>query len=149
MTERLKKLFLILFACSPIFNGSSQNKVAKYYFGNDHQWYAENIPFIDVPDQEIMDVYYYRWEMYKRHFRDLGTIGSIITEFAPSVSWEGPYSGISAAAGHHVYEGRWIKDRKYIDDYLSFWFNGYGNQFKYSSWLCNALYNYYLVKGGH
>ncbi len=147
MNKRKKNLLTLLLPLCFVFNGIAQNKLAKHYFGNDHRWYEENIPFIDVPDQEIMDVYYYRWSMYKRHFRDLGTIGSIITEFAPSVSWEGPYSGISAAAGHHVYEGRWIKDRKYIDDYLSFWFNGHGNQYQYSSWLCDALYNYYQVKG--
>ncbi len=147
MYRTIRILFSLFCLSCFISNGMSQNKLAQFYFGNDSRWYEENIPFIDVPDQEIMDVYYYRWAMYKRHFRDLGSIGSIITEFAPSVSWEGPYSGISAAAGHHIYEGRWIKNRKYIDDYLSFWFNGHGNQFQYSSWLCDALYNYYLVNG--
>lgn len=147
MSQACKILFMPILFLSIVFPVASEGNRAEHYFGNDSRWYEENIPFIDIPDSEITDVYYYRWSMYKRHFRDLGTIGTIITEFAPSVSWEGPYSGISAAAGHHVYEGRWIKDRKYIDDYLSFWFNGHGNQFQYSSWLCDALYNYYLVKG--
>ena len=128
-------------------NTWSQNAMAQQYFKNDADWFSENIPFIDVPDREIMDVYYYRWAMYKRHFRNLGELGYIITEFAPSVSWEGPYSGISAAAGHHIYEGRWMKNRTYIDDYIRFWLKGPGNQFQYSSWLCDAIYNYYLIKG--
>lgn len=29
------------------------------FFGRT--WLRENIPFIDIPDQQIQDVYYYRW----------------------------------------------------------------------------------------
>ena len=142
-----KYLPVIMFIFILVSNTCSWNAIAQPNFKNDAEWFSENIPFIDVPDKEIMDIYYYRWEMYKRHFRNLGELGYIITEFAPSVSWEGPYSGISAAAGHHIYEGRWIKDRTYIDDYIAFWFKGHGNQFQYSSWLCDALYNYFLING--
>lgn len=122
-------------------------RLSEKYYGPDREWFEENIPFIDVPDTLIMDVYYYRWAMYKMHFRNLGEAGYTITEFAPSVSWEGPYSAISAAAGHHIYEGRWLRDRTYMDDYICFWFDGLGNQFQYSSWLSAALYDYGKVKG--
>ena len=33
------------------------------------QWFKDNIPFIEVPDQQIEDVYYYRWASHKRHLR--------------------------------------------------------------------------------
>jgi hypothetical protein len=36
---------------------------------DDHQWYLDNIPFIDVPDQNIQDVYYYRASVVKRHIK--------------------------------------------------------------------------------
>lgn len=36
---------------------------------DDHQWYLDNIPFIDVPDKSIQDVYYYRASVIKRHIK--------------------------------------------------------------------------------
>lgn len=36
---------------------------------DDHQWYLENIPFIDVPDKSLQDVYYYRASVIKRHIK--------------------------------------------------------------------------------
>lgn len=35
----------------------------------DQQWYLDNIPFIDVPDVSIQDVYYYRTSVVKRHLK--------------------------------------------------------------------------------
>jgi hypothetical protein len=42
----------------------------------------ENIPFIDISDSSIQDVYYYRWSSIQRHLRytTAGT-GYILTEF--------------------------------------------------------------------
>lgn len=36
---------------------------------DEPQWYLYNIPFIDVPDQQIQDVYYYRTSVAKRHIK--------------------------------------------------------------------------------
>ena len=36
---------------------------------DDHQWYLDNIPFIDVPDKSMQDVYYYRTSVIKRHIK--------------------------------------------------------------------------------
>lgn len=36
---------------------------------DDQQWYLDNIPFIDLPDQQIQDVYYYRTSVVKRHIK--------------------------------------------------------------------------------
>ena len=36
---------------------------------DDPQLYLDNIPFIDVPDQSIQDVYYYRSSVVKRHLK--------------------------------------------------------------------------------
>ena len=38
-------------------------------------------------------------------------------EFLPNVGWAGKYNSINCAAGHHIYEGRWLHDPKYLDDY--------------------------------
>ena len=36
---------------------------------DDHVWYLDNIPFIDVPDKQMQDVYYYRTSVIKRHLK--------------------------------------------------------------------------------
>jgi hypothetical protein len=36
---------------------------------DDHQWYLDNIPFIDVPDKSMQEVYYYRASVVKRHIK--------------------------------------------------------------------------------
>lgn len=36
---------------------------------DDQQWYLDNIPFVDVPDQSMQDVYYYRASVIKRHLK--------------------------------------------------------------------------------
>lgn len=36
---------------------------------DDHQWYLDHIPFVDLPDKRIQDVYYYRASLIKRHLK--------------------------------------------------------------------------------
>ncbi|MEV6036569.1 NEW3 domain-containing protein [Nonomuraea sp. NPDC052116] len=128
------------------------------------EWYEANIPFLEVPDREIQDVYYYRWSTYKRHIRytDPAT-GDIITEFHNAPGYAAPLGGIVAAAGHHVYEGRWLRDTRPIDDYLTYWLQGPGSGPKpkeeylnkdtddwahqYAWWAADAAYQRYLVTG--
>ncbi|WP_188193643.1 MGH1-like glycoside hydrolase domain-containing protein [Nonomuraea sp. SYSU D8015] len=128
------------------------------------EWYEANIPFLEVPDREIQDVYYYRWSTFKRHIRytDSAT-GHVITEFHHAPGYAAPLGGIVAAAGHHVYEGRWLRDRRPIDDYLAYWLQGpgagpkpkedYVNEdtddwaHQYAWWAADAAYQRYLVTG--
>ncbi|MEV0383154.1 NEW3 domain-containing protein [Nonomuraea sp. NPDC050643] len=128
------------------------------------EWYEANIPFLDVPDQEIQDVYYYRWSTFKRHIRYTDTTtGHVITEFHNAPGYAAPLGGIVAAAGHHVYEGRWLRDPRPIDDYLTYWLRGPGAGPKpkedyvnkdtddwahqYAWWAADAAYQRYLVTG--
>ena len=77
-------------------------------------WFLENIPFIDLPDDEIEEIYYYRWATHKRHLRYNGPgSGYTVTEFVHPVSYSGKFDTISDAAGHHIYESRWLKDNRY------------------------------------
>jgi glycogen debranching enzyme len=57
----------------------------------------------------------------------------------PPVPWAGKYNTISCAAGHHFYEGRWVRNREYLDDYARFWFKGGGEPRRYSFWAADAL----------
>ena len=128
------------------------------------EWYEANIPFLDVPDQQLRDVYYYRWSTYKRHLRytDRGG-GYVITEFHNPPGYSAPLGGIVAAAGHHIAEGRWLRDRRPVDDYLRYWLQGPGASEKpkedylnedtddwahqYAFWAASAAYQRYLVTG--
>ena len=35
-------------------------------------------------------------------------------------------SGIVAAAGHHINEGRWLRDQQYVKDVINYWLAGPG-----------------------
>lgn len=62
---------------------------ASYLEGfDDPQWYLDNIPFVDLPDKEAQDVYYYRTSVIKRHLKYVHEgHGWIFTEFIHPVSW--------------------------------------------------------------
>ena len=113
------------------------------------QWFKENIPFLDCPDSAIQDVYYYRWSSYKRHLRyGVPGVGYILTEFLSDVSYGGLYSSINAAAAFHIYEGRWLHDQRYLNDYQNFWLSGNDSRIQprqYSFWIADSYYARYLV----
>lgn len=79
------------------------------------------VPRFECPDEAITDTYYFRWWTYRKHLRKTkGTDGWVVTEFLPDVSWAGPENTISCAFGHHVREGRWLRDPQYLDGYIDF-----------------------------
>ena len=42
--------------------------------------------------------------------------------------------------GHHLREGRWLSDPKYLDDYSLFWFRKGGSLRAYSFWAADSLW---------
>ena len=104
----------------------------------------ENIPLLDCPDKEIEEIYYFRWWTFRKHIRQTRG-GFVITEFLPPVSWAGKHNTINCAAGHHLYEGRWLREPKYLDDYSTFWFRKGGDPRRYSFWAADAYYARWLV----
>lgn len=138
---------------------------ASYLSGlNDPAWYEGNIPFVDLPDKTIQDVYYYRWRVWKEHLRYTNpTDGWILTEFLDCCGYAAPYQAINAAAGHQISEGRWVRDQSYVNDYIRFWLTGPGAGPKpatdtfnadttdwahqYSLWLASAAYDRARVTG--
>jgi hypothetical protein len=63
------------------------------------------------------------------------------------------YNAISCALGHHIAEGRWVRDPRFLDEYLAFWLRsgpagGLQRQFhQYSHWTAAAVYERYLADG--
>ena len=52
---------------------------------------------------------------------------------------------LSSAYGHHLAEGRWLRDQTLLDDYTLFWYRHGGDLHKYSQWSTDALYKRSLV----
>jgi len=121
------------------------------YISNDKswEWMRENIPFFECPDKGFEQIYYFRWWTFRKHLKKTPD-GFVFTEFLDKVGHSGKYNTISCALGHHIYEGTWLHDRRYIDEYARFWYVGNegGMQphfHRYSNWGIYALYRRYLV----
>lgn len=128
---------------SPVLD---HDKLAATYFKEDAQWYIDNIPFFECSDKQIEQVYYYRWKLYKAHIRNTGGNSNIITEFIDHVSWDrDPYCTINAASMHHISEGRWLRDSRYVNNYIDYLFQNGGNNRRYSESIADATWQNYLV----
>ena len=110
-------------------------------------WFEENVPYIDIPDEKMKQIYYYRWYTYRSQIRHLADGTYVVTEFLPYVGWSGPYNTINMPLGAHAAEGRWIRDSKYVNSALTFWTDREGTQNAraFSTWLPTAFYDYFLV----
>lgn len=112
-------------------------------------WMKENIPFFECPDKTMEQIYYFRWWTFRKHLKKTPE-GYVVTEFLDDVSHSGKYNTISCAVGHHIYEGTWLRNSQWIDDYARFWYIGHNGGMqphfhKYSNWAAAALYRRYLV----
>jgi hypothetical protein len=106
----------------------------------------DNVPLFECPDKEIEETYHFRWWTYRKHLKRTPD-GFVITEFLPKVSWSGKHNAISCPAGHHFYEGRWLRDPRYLDDYSVYWFRKGGEPRRYSFWAADAVWARSLAAG--
>lgn len=144
---------IVLCSCTGSSNNTTgaypiidNNKLATQYFQEDSQWYINNIPFFECSDKQIQDVYYYRWKMFKAHIRSVGDNAYVITEFITHMPWDRePFCTINAASMLQIYEGRWLKDSRYIDGYIDNLYQNGGNNRQYSEGIADAAYANYLV----
>jgi hypothetical protein len=149
--KRLAKVLLCITSLSGCADKThypvlDHNRLANEYYNEDAQWYIDNIPFFECSDKQIEQVYYYRWKLYKAHIRNVGTNKYVITEFINHVPWDRePYCTINAASMHHIYEGRWLKDNRYMDGYINYLYQDGGNNRRYSESIADAAYARYLV----
>ena len=121
---------------------------ANHYYGEDAKWYMDNTPFFECSDKKLEQVFYYRWKMYKAHIRNVGQNEFVVTEFINHVPWDRePFCTINAASMHHIYEGRWLKDNRYMDGYINNLYQEGGNNRRYSESIADAAYARFLVNG--
>ena len=109
-------------------------------------WMQSNIPWFECPDKEIEEIYYYRWWVFRKHIKET-PVGYVITEFLPEVGHSKKYNTIACAAGLHVDEGKWLNNKQYVHDYLSFWFSDDGEPRHYSCWFATSIYEYCTTIG--
>lgn len=128
-----------------MFNAADQETV-KNAIDNDSAaaWMAATIPHFECSDPAIERTYYFRWWVFRKHLKRT-PVGYVITEFLPPVPWAGTYNTISCPAGHHFYEGRWLRNPVYVQDYAYFWFRRGGQPRLYSFWAADAFYQTTLV----
>ena len=126
-----------------------ENKVNAISNAQSWDWMKANIPLFDCPQDNFQEIYYYRWWTFRKHLHQTPQ-GYIITEFLVDRNYADKYNMISCALGHHIYEGRWLHNQQYINDYVHVWFRGNeGGRMKklltFSSWTADALLNRYKV----
>ncbi|HEV8282929.1 MAG TPA: glycosyl hydrolase family 65 protein [Chitinophagaceae bacterium] len=112
-------------------------------------WMKNNIPLFECPQQNFEEIFYYRWWTLRKHIKKTEK-GFVFTEFLVQRSYADKYNLIASALGHHIYEARWLHDKKYLDDDIMVWYRGNNGKPMsklrfYSSWNIDALYNKYLV----
>jgi hypothetical protein len=115
-------------------------------------WLTANVPFFGCPDSELERTYYYRWWAFRKHLKQAPK-GWVISEFLQPVKHATEFNAISCAFGHHVSEGRWVRNRQYVEQYARFWLQGGPNGglhphfHDYSSWAAAALFDHWLATG--
>jgi hypothetical protein len=115
-------------------------------------WIVANAPLFDCPSKQFEETYYFRWWTYRKHIR-VTPDGRVLTEFILPVSHAGPHNTVACAVGHHLAEGRWLRDQTFLDEYARFWFRSGPNGgpaphfHKFSSWVAAALEDRNLATG--
>ena len=122
--------------------------MAKQYFGPDAPWFLDRIPFLEIDDAEIQEIYYYRWKLYRAHIREIGAQGTTVLEFLPDVPWaREPYTDLNDSASFHLSEGRWLRDTTVVNDLIDHEYSGGGNDRHFSESIAAATVGTTLVTG--
>lgn len=141
---QLVLLFACAFAaCVPSATAHAQlldkPALAERYFGADAPWFQRNIPFVEIDDAEIQQVYYYRWQLYRAHIREIGAQGTTVLEFLPDVPWaREPYTDLNDSSPFHLLEGRWLRNSAVVNSLIDHLYAGAGNTRQFSEAVAAA-----------
>lgn len=127
------------------FNAADDETVVNFVPNEQSlDWIIQQAPRFDCPSTRLVETYYYRWWTFRKHIKQTPS-WRVLTEFITPVSHAGAYNTISCALGHHLAEGRWLRDPALLDEYLRFWLRGgpdggpQPHLHKFSSWLAAAI----------
>lgn len=130
-----------------ILNKDEQLARWSWWDNKDWDWYKDNIPFFESPENQLDKIYYYRWELTTKHLvYGSPNDGYSYTEFLDRPFWSGAYGAIACPAGHQIYETRWLRNRRYVQDFCEYWYHVSGAQPRnYTTWLADSVWATYLV----
>lgn len=133
----------------PLLDPEAQLARFDWWDNRDDDWFAANIPFFESPDPELDATYYYRWELVTKHLTyGSPETGYTFTEFLDRPFWSGSHGAISCPLGHQLYEVRWLRDPRIVEDFARYWFETPGAQPRtYSNWYGDAVWAAYTVLG--
>ncbi|WP_336969179.1 MGH1-like glycoside hydrolase domain-containing protein [Sphingobium aromaticiconvertens] len=109
------------------------------------EWMMRNVPAFECPDPQVEEIYWFRWWSYRKALVRTPE-GINATEFYHRAP-------VSSAVGHHVMEGRWLRDPSWVDNILRYWLGDRADGaapkdlFKYSGWTIWAAWQRWLVTG--
>jgi len=131
----------------PVLDARKFLSAQDFWTNRDSEWFENNIPIFDCPDSEINTTYYYRWELVTRHLvYGNPNSGYAFTEFSNRPFWSGAYGTISCPAGHQITEVRWLRNPRYVRDFVRFWMRHPGAQPRnYSFWAADSTWAAHLV----
>jgi hypothetical protein len=106
-------------------------------------WLEANTPRFACPDEDLVQVWDFRWWCLRKHLRRDTSGRWVFTEF---ITRPQP---VSSALGHHLMEGRWLRDPQFLDQYVDYWLDPPQRErlHKYSQWLPHAVWQRALVTG--
>ncbi len=114
-------------------------QLAHKQFGPDATWFLANIPFLEIDDPELEQIYYYRWKLFRAHIREIGAEGTTVIEFLPDVPWaREPYTDLNDSASFHLAEGRWLRDETTVNALIDHLYTGGANDRHFSESLAAA-----------
>ncbi len=115
------------------------------------EWMQQNVPLFDCPQKSFEEMWYFRWWTLRKHIKTT-PVGYAMTEFLVNRSYADKYNLIASGVGHHIHEGRWLRNPMWFDQIMNTWYKGNdGEPMKkianYSSWMPHSLWGRYLVDG--
>lgn len=114
-------------------------KLAADNFGADAPWFLRNIPFFEIDDPEIQQIYCYRWKLFRAHIREIGPQGTTVLEFLDNVPWaRQPYTDLNDSASFHILEGRWLRNPEIVNSLIDHLYTGGGNDRHFSESIAAA-----------
>ncbi len=104
-------------------------------------WLLENIPYISTPDTLLDKVYYYRWKNLLACLSKRREGGKY--EYCEASVGSGYHRYIDCAQGAHVRDARWVRNTKYLNDYIDVT----PINVDYWNYLLDSVYQKYLLDG--
>ncbi len=122
--------------------------MAEQYFGADAPWFLDNIPFLEIDDPEIQQIYFYRWKLLRSHIREIGPQGTTLLEFLDNVPWaRQPFTDLNDSASFHLMEARWMLHPTVVNDLIDHLYTGGANDRHFSESIAAATEATTLVTG--